>query len=951
MVDHSRLDVRNSLGDARAEKDSLLDSAFLQTAEYRALLGQNAGYVVVGRRGTGKSAIFRELRRAFAEIKNQQVIALEPDGHEVYPLHDLVKALSSSADYHAMHEVATYLMRYLVLMEVGVKVLQGRPKAFLCLPDGDRGLVQRHIDGWLSNGDTPLVRLFSKVYPMLVKDESAGVMLGKLNLFLQYRRLVEPVGQVVKESRRTYAYLADRLDEGFRPEDLGVAFINGVVSATTEISGAIPEIRPTVFLRDNILRAIQQKDRNYTRNVEGQILRLHWGEERLLQLIAKRLLIAFHSDNQDGQEDDSTDIAVWNRHVDGYFRGVGGFRKVLELTLYRPRDIITLLNLAFFEAQSVGRQYITPTDVNRSAEEVSKLRLEDLVKEYGNIVPGIGELLRAFKDSSPFPTMREAEAIVEGVVSSTRDEVLSRTIRLYGENGIVNELHSIGFIGYQGSGGRFTFCHDGKLTTPSLNADTELMVHPCYWRALGLEDGVLSPEEATQIHDDYNERYESIDVTSVTLERRREFIRQLRDSYNSLGSDDKAFFDWARRALSVLLAGGIRDLEQSENLLHGRITSTQGLWGDIQDRFGINNLVFVLRNEDALTLGAISEAVSRAKQMRQSGVVFVISRGQEPFVRAGAELDAIRSHYQDSGVTVAYTTASAVQKSLAKLRDPALDREPTRFVSHAIEQTVHSYVRHEKIDRKKRRQKRLKCDLLLVVATEVERDAVLDTLTQEYDCEVSLVYAPRRTYFKIAGIAHTRLMLVQCEMGSAGVGASQATVRDAIDDVGPANIVMVGIAFGLRPKKQKLGDILVSKQLQAYEMRRVGTDGSQVSFSPRGDRVSSSGRLVSRLRAANYSWPGRVRFGLVLSGEKLVDNRAFRDTLVTEEPEAIGGEMEGSGLYTAAADFGKRWVIVKAICDWADGTKAEDKQIRQAKAAGNAATFVVHAIVECGLAN
>ena len=93
-----------------------------------------------------------------------------------------------------------------------------------------------------------------------------------------------------------------------------------------------------------------------------------------------------------------------------------------------------------------------------------------------------------------------------------------------------------------------------------------------------------------------------------------------------------------------------------------------------------------------------------------------------------------------------------------------------------------------------------------------------------------------------------------------------------------------------------------------------------------------------------------VRVGLVLSGEKLVDNPEFLKQLLQFEPEAIGGDMEGAGLYAAAQRAEVDWLLVKAICDWADGTKAQDKDERQALAASNAAKFVLHVIEQGGLA-
>ena len=66
--------------------------------------------------------------------------------------------------------------------------------------------------------------------------------------------------------------------------------------------------------------------------------------------------------------------------------------------------------------------------------------------------------------------------------------------------------------------------------------------------------------------------------------------------------------------------------------------------------------------------------------------------------------------------------------------------------------------------------------------------------------------------------------------------------------------------------------------------------------------------------------------GAMLSGEKLVNNREFRDRLKERFPEAIGGEMEGIGAYAAASRRNTEIILVKGICDWADGHKNDVAQ-------------------------
>jgi hypothetical protein len=164
---------------------------------------------------------------------------------------------------------------------------------------------------------------------------------------------------------------------------------------------------------------------------------------------------------------------------------------------------------------------------------------------------------------------------------------------------------------------------------------------------------------------------------------------------------------------------------------------------------------------------------------------------------------------------------------------------------------------------------------------------------------------------------------------------------------------MVGIAFGIDPQKQRIGDILIARQLVAYDLQRIGTDAAgmpRINF--RGERAASSPRMLDRFRSGAIDWKGAtLHFGIVLSGDKLIDQRDFRDQLLNHEPEAVGGEMEGAGLYAAAQIKKVDWILIKAVCDYADGQKGLDKARRQTKAAQNAARFVFHVLQQGGFAS
>ncbi|HEY1351447.1 MAG TPA: hypothetical protein VGF67_17640 [Ktedonobacteraceae bacterium] len=238
-------------------------------------------------------------------------------------------------------------------------------------------------------------------------------------------------------------------------------------------------------------------------------------------------------------------------------------------------------------------------------------------------------------------------------------------------------------------------------------------------------------------------------------------------------------------------------------------------------------------------------------------------------------------------------------------------------------------------------------DLLLVTATDTETDALLDVFPARQSR-----FAQKMTYYDFGVIAHARICLVQCEKGIATPGGSLLTIMQAIEVLSPGALLLVGLAFGTGREQQVLGDILVSQQIMLYDNQKIERDASgQIRRIARGDRVTASPWLLGRCREAAQGWGETgVRFGLLLSGEQVIDHRQCRDQLVALEPEAIGGETEGGGLYLAAQNRHLDWIIIKAICDWADGQKSFLKEQSQGLAARNTAKFVHHLIQKGGFA-
>ncbi|WMJ70470.1 hypothetical protein [Stenotrophomonas sp. 24(2023)] len=236
--------------------------------------------------------------------------------------------------------------------------------------------------------------------------------------------------------------------------------------------------------------------------------------------------------------------------------------------------------------------------------------------------------------------------------------------------------------------------------------------------------------------------------------------------------------------------------------------------------------------------------------------------------------------------------------------------------------------------------------LLIITVTDVESRALRDALVQATGQEAVPLRIDNFTYRDFGMLGDFQVFHQISGMGSGGLDGSQESIRRSIEAIKPDAVLMVGIAFGTDRKKQPIGTLLVSGQIQSYELQRINNDGS---IRLRGDKATASPAMLNWVQHAQLCWPqeaAKLKIGLILSGEKLIDNLDYRDAILAMAPEAIGGEMEGAGLYVAGRNANVQWLLVKAVCDWADGKKSTNKTQNQQQAAESAAAFTVHLLRE-----
>jgi hypothetical protein len=665
--------LSSPLGDIRAESDHrMLDRAFYETADYKSLLESDEKVVVVGRRGTGKSALTFRLSEEWKDSrdgKSSILIVVSPDEHHTLALEPYITRVGTK--FLPIRAASRMLWKYGLLLQVA-QALSSRYKTKDLVAESAPLIAHLHIWGKQET------HFYDKLRSTLKRTLAAGVpteeFIAHLSDTLEIP-VIEKELRKVLDAARPVRILVDRLDEGFDPSTAGVAFIDGVVTAAIDIATVFRgKIRPLIFLRDNIFRAVAYHDQDYARNIEGQTLRLHWDVNTLFYMVCNRIRAAFDDKQQNNKR-------LWNRYVSHELVDEDGFRHCLKFTLYRPRDILILLNSAFENASkrdlSSAMTTIGLTDIERSAKTISDNRLDDLRKEYRHIFPSIDQAVAAFGDRNPEMPLEVACDRLSGLMSnSTNDSSIQTELAIY-EHPIelVRTLYSVGFFGvHDSASSSFVFSHDGRRQDVELLPAQNLLIHPCYWMGLNLSKNAISPSEGTEINDEYE-----IKVASITPKIRNARLGKVMTDCAAIppGSEGSADFEqWCLNALKICFAGKLGNIALHPNAdsvsrrdVVGTNYAKSILWSRIEKDYSARQVIFEVKNYEVLTPEDYRQVLSYLTGA-YGNLAFVITRSSNIELERGRELDWFKEMYNGHGKTIVKLTAKFLSDVLAKLRSP-----------------------------------------------------------------------------------------------------------------------------------------------------------------------------------------------------------------------------------------------------------------------------------------
>nr|WED67601.1 ATP-binding protein [Pectobacterium colocasium] len=631
------------LGEQTAENDGkLLLENFIETPEYRSVIETKDSTVVVGRRGTGKSAMFAKLSNHWGSQKATNIIAIAPEDYQTIGFRGLFKIFEKKYSY--VRTVAKIAWKYGMLMEI----LEHLSRSFKTKDKiRDYPAVQQQLKKWNIQNRDFFSRITYILVPFLKIDEEVELKIGSLYNFLDIDKLEQCVSELLKQSPVRFYILIDRMDEGYENDEGGAAIISGAIAVSSELNKRHEHIRAVMFQRDNIIRSVQKFDPDYSRNVEGEVITIHWDTYQLQNLVAKRLNSAFQFGLENAQK-------IWDRCTadEGYGRelkGIDGFKKCLQFTLYRPRDLLSLLNQAFYNAAREDRNTIVLADLEATAKTISGARLDDLKKEYSSIIPSLSFAVSLFQNGNPELSFNEAIELLDNmsIVLSERSaspEAL-QDYTILKSDGLVRSLYSIGFAGtHDEHSNTFTFCHDGRQPDREFTAKDRILIHPCYWIALNLSKNALAPDEAQQINDEYE-----IKVASVSPKIRAQRIGAL---IADLGNIDPGkehandFEEWVLTAVRTVFAGHLSNIEKKVNGdavqrrdIVGTNIGKSDAWARIEKDYKVRQVVFEAKNFSSIGRDEYRQMSTYLHNM-YGKLGFIVTRDSEesPTCRSGIRL-------------------------------------------------------------------------------------------------------------------------------------------------------------------------------------------------------------------------------------------------------------------------------------------------------------------------
>jgi hypothetical protein len=470
------------LGDLAAENEiGGLRNYFVATGQYNEAKRGRAR-LVVGRKGSGKTAIFYGVRSAYRG-QDHLVLDLKPEGHQFTKLREaILKELSPGLRQH----VLTAFWDYLLLMEIAHKIVEDEER-WAYRDYTRKAAYEKVLDAERQNRSLEQAdfseRLMWLVDDILERKKSILRISDTTDVTqLIYRQDIKPLSDAIsdylKTSRKEDIWvLFDNLDKGWPVNSAtieDIMIVRGLLEATRKIQRQFDlrhiDFHSIVFVRDDIYQnlIIEPADRGK----ETAVI-LDWNDYDLFKDILHRRITYSTQINQ------PFDV-LWPFFFDTHVKGQESFSYILERTLMRPREVLRFTRASITTALNRGHDKVTEDDILQAERSYSLDLLGDMSFELKDVDPHFADLPYIFIGSATLFSRQDLEKKLADAY-------------FLGEMGIraIDLLLWFGFlgisVGQDEEAYSYQFQHDQKLMS-NLSKNPVYCINPGFRKALGCID-------------------------------------------------------------------------------------------------------------------------------------------------------------------------------------------------------------------------------------------------------------------------------------------------------------------------------------------------------------------------------------------------------------------------------------------------------------------------------
>jgi len=402
------------LGDTAAENEIFgLESYFVRTGQFTQAK-QGHARIVIGRKGTGKTAIFYGLRSSVPRGYSHLMLDLKPEGHQFTRLRENVLAhVSLGLQEHTM----TAIWNYLLLTEIARKIIYSESKhaygtdSRLERYNRVRKAYEAHDPGRDEDFSQRLLQHVDRMI-LLLQGVSEKDLPGQITEKLystDIRELSDALGEYLEEKEAVWL-LIDNIDKGWPTRGTtssDIVIVRALLEATRKIQrqlqGRDVDFKCLVFLRTDIFEHLLSETPDKGKDTA---IRLDWEDIEVFKEIVRRRIEQSTGLNTEFSR-------LWPQVFESHISTEDSFSYIVQRTLMRPRDLLMFLHRAVEVALNRNHGLVTADDIRQAEKSYSEDLLLATAFEIGDIARELRDVLYAFDRSRPILSPDNLNAVLE----------------------------------------------------------------------------------------------------------------------------------------------------------------------------------------------------------------------------------------------------------------------------------------------------------------------------------------------------------------------------------------------------------------------------------------------------------------------------------------------------------------------------------------------------------